>query len=182
MRKLQRPLGFTGWRWDLLEEVRGRTLEIGCGWGSNFDHYPAEASILAFDIEPVRARSAHNKRSRVLLSAADAQQIPHPNHSFDSVVGTLVFCSIPQPHAALAEIRRVLKPNGKLFLIDHVRSHHHWLGSTQELLNPLWNTVTGGCNLNRDNESMVSEAGLKIEKLKVGWFGVLKLWVANRDA
>ena len=164
-----------------METVRGRTLEIGCGLGSNFEHYPAEASILAFDIEPARVRSARNKRSRVLLSAADAQQIPYPNHSFDSVVGTLVFCSIPQPHIALAEIRRVLKPGGKLFLIDHVLSHHHWLGSTQELLNPLWNTVTGGCNLNRDNARLVNEAGLKIETLKVGWFGLLKLLIANSE-
>lgn len=180
MRKLNRPFGFTGWRWDLLETVRGQTLEIGCGWGSNFGHYTAEASIFAFDIEPARARSAHTKRSRVLLSTADAQQIPHPNQSFDSVVGTLVFCSIPQPQIALAEIRRVLKPGGKLFLIDHVRSHHHWLGSAQELLNPAWNTISGGCNLTRDNETMIKDSGLKIERMRVGWYGLLKLLIASR--
>ncbi len=117
-----------------------------------------------------------------ILDVPHVQQIPHPNHSFDSVVGTLVFCSIPQPHIALAEIRRVLKPGGKLFLIDHVRSHHHWLGSTQEFLNPLWNTVTGGCNLNRDNETMIKDSGFKVERMKIGWYGLLKLLIANRDA
>jgi ubiquinone/menaquinone biosynthesis C-methylase UbiE len=179
MRKATRPFGFTGWRWDLLDEVRGQTLEIGCGLGGNFDHYPADSSVLAFDIDPLRVRSAKNKRSAVRLSAADAQQLPYPNHSFDSVVGTLVFCSIPQPKLAIAEIQRVLKHGGKLFLIDHVRSHHHWLGTTQEALNPAWNKITGGCNLNRDNEKMIKESGLKIERLKIGWYGLLKMIVAQ---
>jgi cyclopropane fatty-acyl-phospholipid synthase-like methyltransferase len=75
MRKLNRPFGFGGWRWELLGQVRGRTLEIGCGWGHNFAHYPAEASVAAFDLEPARVRSAAQRGAPVRLSIADAQRL-----------------------------------------------------------------------------------------------------------
>jgi ubiquinone/menaquinone biosynthesis C-methylase UbiE len=112
------------------------------------------------------------------LSAADAQRLPFPTAHFDSVVGTLVFCSIPDPQQALAEIRRVLKPGGRLFLIDHVRSHQSWLGHTQDFLAPAWLAVTGGCNLNRNTEATVRATGYDLERLEIGWGGLLKLMVA----
>ena len=180
MRKSTRPFGFGGWRWELLDGVQGRTLEIGCGWGDNFDYYPSGMALSALDLELERVRSAAQRQNPMIsirVTAADAQQLPFPDSSFDSVVGTLVFCSIPNPPQALAEIRRVLKPAGRLYLIDHVRSHRQWLGGTQDLLAPAWLAVTGGCNLNRDTESTVRRAGFEIEKLKVGWGGLLKLMI-----
>jgi ubiquinone/menaquinone biosynthesis C-methylase UbiE len=182
VRKTTRPFGFGGWRWELLGDVRGRALEIGCGWGHNFDHYPDGLSLSAFDLEIDRVRSAAQRpvpQLSVRVAAADAQQLPFPEGNFDSVVGTLVFCSIPNPPQALAEIRRVLKPDGRLYLIDHVRSHQQWLGRTQDFLAPAWLTVTGGCNLNRDTETTVRRAGFEIEKLKVGWGGLLKLMIVS---
>ncbi|MBM4425229.1 MAG: class I SAM-dependent methyltransferase [Chloroflexi bacterium] len=180
MRKETRPFGFGGWRWELLGDVRGRALEIGCGWGHNFDHYPSEISVSAFDVEMDRVREAARRGHSIRLAAADAQQLPFPDVRFDSVVATLVFCSIPDPAAALGEIRRVLKPDGRLYLIDHVRSHHHWLGRAQDFLAPAWLWATGGCNLNRDTESTVRRAGFEIEKLKVGFGGLLKLMVSTK--
>lgn len=182
MRKTSRPFGFGGWRWELLGDVRQRTLEIGCGWGHNFDHYPPGASVSAFDIDVGRVRSAARRRKPgqpIRLAAANAQHLPFPDHHFDSVTGTLVFCSIPDPAQALAEIRRVLRPDGRLYLIDHVRSHHEWLGLTQDFLAPAWLAVTSGCNLNRDTESIVRRAGFEIDRLKIGFGGLLKLMIAK---
>jgi ubiquinone/menaquinone biosynthesis C-methylase UbiE len=182
MRKESRPFGFGGWRWELLGDVQGQILEIGCGWGHNFDHYPSNIPIAAFDIDLDRVRSASRQRASgrpIRLAAANAQQLPFPDSYFDSVVGTLVFCSIPDPAQALAEIRRVLNPDGRLYLIDHIRSHHKWLGQTQDFLAPAWLAVTGGCNLNRNTESTVRQAGFEIEKLKAGFGGLLKLMIAK---
>jgi len=178
-RAVRRPSGFAGWRWDLLGNVTGRTLEVGCGWGHNFDHYPAAASVAAFDYDPARVRDAAKRRAPIPLSIADAQHLAWADRQFDSVVGTLVFCSIPQPESALAEIRRVLKPQGRLFLLEHVRSHHEWLGALQDALNPAWHWITGGCNLNRDTEGTLRAAGFAVEQRRVLYAGLLKLMVAR---
>jgi SAM-dependent methyltransferase len=179
MRRPTRPFGFAGWRWELLGEVRGRTLEIGCGWGHNFAHYPAAAAVTAFDYDAGRVRAAARRRFPVPLAVADAQHLGWTDRAFDSVVGTLVFCSIPQPALALAEVRRVLKPGGRLFLVEHVRSHHAWLGHAQDALAPGWRWLTGGCNLNRDTEATVRAAGFAIERWKTGYAGLLELIVAR---
>ena len=174
-----RPWGFAGWRWELLGAVTGRTLEIGCGWGRNFRHYPDPAAVTAFDVNPLRLAAAAALGSSVHLAEADAEHLSWDSHSFDSVAGTLVFCSIPQPAAALAEARRVLRPGGRLYLVEHVRSHHGWLAQAQDWLAPAWLWGTGGCHLNRDTEAAVHSAGFEIERLKIGFGGLLKLMVAR---
>lgn len=182
-RALGRPFGFGGWRWDLLGEVQGRTLEIGCGWGHNFAHYPAEAAVVAFDYELERVRAAARRPAfragRIPLAVADAQHLAWADRTFDAVVGTLVFCSIPRPELALAEVRRVLRPGGRLFLVEHVRSQHAWLGGLQDALAPAWLRVTGGCHLNRETEATVRAAGFALERRRTGYGGVLKLLVAR---
>jgi ubiquinone/menaquinone biosynthesis C-methylase UbiE len=181
----RRPWGFAGWRWDLLGEVSGRALEIGCGWGHNFAHYPAETPVLAFDVELARVRAAAGRRlpraaeAFPVLLVADAHHLPWPDGSFAAVVGTLVFCSIPRPAAALAEVRRVLQPGGHLFLLEHVRSHRPALARLQDRLAPAWLRVTGGCNLNRDTEGALCAAGFEVERRRVAYAGLLKLMVAR---
>lgn len=179
MRQHTRPFGFGGWRWELLSEVRGHTLEVGCGWGHNFAHYPSEVAVSAFDLNPERVSTAGRRQASVALSVADAQQLAWAAHTFDTVVGSLVFCSIPRPEQALAEIRRVLKPTGRLFLLEHVRSHHEWLGQLQDGLAPAWLWATGGCHLNRDTETTVRAAGFAIERRVLGYGGLLKLMITR---
>lgn len=179
VRALRRPGGFAGWRWELLGQVHGRVLEIGCGTGYNFEHYPAGAVVTAFEPDAERLRIAAARRAPVRLARADAEQMAWPAQSFDSVIGTLVFCSIPHPAQALSEVRRVLRPSGRLYLVEHVRSHHAWLGTVQDWLALAWHWGTGGCNLNRDTEATVRAAGFEIETLKLGYGGLLKLMIAK---
>jgi SAM-dependent methyltransferase len=179
LRKALRPRSFAGWRWELLGQVRGRTLEIGCGSGFNFEHYPGGLPVTAFEVDAERLQAAADRSSPVALVRADAEQLAWPSQSFDSVVGTLVFCSIPHPAQALAEVQRVLRPGGRLYLVEHVRSQHAWLGQMQDWLAPVWHWGTGGCNLNRETEATVRAAGFEIETLKIGYAGLLKLIIAK---
>lgn len=183
MRTPKRPWGFAGWRWEVLTGLRGRVLEIGCGWGHNFGHYPAEAEVLAFDPDAGRVRTAARRRTlrspAITVAVADAQHLAWADHSFDAVAGTLVFCSIPRPELALHEARRVLRPGGRLYLVEHVLSHQAWLGQVQNALAPAWCAVTGGCHLNRDTEAAVRAAGFEVVRRRVGFGGVLKLLVAE---
>ena len=179
MRALRRPLSFAGWRWELLGYVQGRTLEIGCGRGFNFAHYPAGVTLTAFDVDAARLRQAARRRVPVRLVQASAEQLPWPAQTFDSVVGTLVFCTIPDAPQALAEARRVLRPGGRLYLVEHVRSHHAWLGAAQDRLAPAWHWAANGCHLNRDTETAVRAAGFELERLTLGYSGLLKLMIAK---
>jgi SAM-dependent methyltransferase len=183
LRQAKRPRSFAGWRWELLGQLRGRTLEIGCGSGANFEHYPAGLPVTAFEMDPDRLRAAARLVARppapVALARADAEHLAWPSQTFDSVVGILVFCSIPHPAAALAEARRVLRPGGRLYLVEHVRSAHGWLGGAQDWLAPLWHWGTGGCNLNRETEASVRAAGFEVETLKIGYASLLKLMIAK---
>jgi SAM-dependent methyltransferase len=178
-RRARRPWGFGGWRWELLGQVQGRTLEIGCGWGHNFAHYLEGTRVTGFDLDPARVRSARAHRAPIPLAIADAHQLAWASQTFDSVVGTLVFCSIPEPARALSEVRRVLKPGGRLYLVEHVRSHQAWLGALQDALAPAWHWATGGCNLNRNTEGAVRAAGYEVERVRVGFGGLLKLMIAR---
>ncbi len=181
VRPVRRPGGFAGWRWELLGSVQGRALEIGCGSGDNFEYYPpgAGVAVTAFDTSAERLRTAVRRRAPINIAIADAERLAWPAQSFDAVVGTLVFCSIPDPARALAEVRRVLRPGGRLYLVEHVRSHHAWLGQVQDWLAPAWRWSMGGCNLNRDTEATVRAAGFEIETLRLGYYGMCKLMIAK---
>lgn len=103
---------------------------------------------------------------------ASAEQLPFPNNSFDTVVGTLVFCTIPYPEQALGEIRRVCKSEGQILLFEHVRLDHPFYGRLQDWLTPFWKKLCDGCHLNRNTLSIIEKAGFTITHVKHHYKGL----------
>lgn len=155
----------------LAADMNGRILELGCGTGLNFAHYPATAEVTA--IEPLdefrtfAAERAKTARARITVQDGDAQSLPFPDASFDGGLETLVFCSVPDVSQGLRELRRVLRPGAPARFVEHVRSPHTLHAALQDLFNPLWRWAMDGCNLNRDTVRTVEAAGFRIEEVRV---------------
>jgi ubiquinone/menaquinone biosynthesis C-methylase UbiE len=168
----------------VLAEARGTVLEVGAGTGANLPLYPAGAQVTAVELRPERLAAAARKaqaagRRDILVAAADAHDLPFADAAFDTVVGTLVFCSIHNPLAALAEIRRVLRPGGRLLLLEHVRGQTPWTRRLSDWLHPLWFAVQGECHLNRETAQTVAEAGFQIERTVSRGRGLLQIISAS---
>ena len=160
---------FQHWRTELFERLPvGDVLEVGVGTGKNLPYYPKTARVTAIDIsEKMLARAAKKTSpAKVHLEQMDIEELRFPDGTFDAVLGTFVFCSVPDPVRGLAEIRRVLKPDGKLLLLEHVRPEGR-LGTLFDLLNPIVAHVVGA-NVNRETEANIRRAGftrLSVERL-----------------
>lgn len=144
--------------------ARGVTLEIGVGSGLNIPYYSSEIEKL-YALDPseelLRKAVRLSKRSTfpVVPLCHPAERIPLPNASIDSVVMTWTLCSIADPLAALAEIRRVLTADGKLIFIEHGRAADAAVVRWQDRLTPIWRRFTGGCHLNRPIDSLLAHGG-----------------------
>ncbi|MFQ5666948.1 MAG: class I SAM-dependent methyltransferase [Candidatus Binatia bacterium] len=154
----------------LAGDLAGRVLEVGCGTGLNFKHYPAAAEVTA--IEPLEEfRTFATERARavdahVTVQDSDAQALPFPDHAFDAALGTLVFCSVPNVLQGLQELRRVVRPGAPVRFFEHVRSERTLGATAQDLFNPLWRWLMDGCNLNRDTVAAIRTAGFEIVKIQ----------------
>lgn len=175
-------IGLRQLRRRLLREVTGSVLEIGVGTGANLDYYNGVERVTAVDVHMGRLQGASNKglaREQATfpyaVNLADAQQMPFAADQFDTVVGALVFCSIPDPARALAEIRRVLRPNGRLLLLEHVRGQNPIARRLTDWLQPPWFALQNECHLNRETETAVSTAGFNIKATSTHGWGVLQL-------
>lgn len=157
-------------RRDLLAGVRGVVVEVGSGAGSNFSHYPPEVSeVIA--IEPdahLRERSelaARGAPVRVKVLDATADSIPLANESADTVVFSLVLCSVSSPRRALAEAKRLLRPGGELRLYEHVRASEKREARLQDRIDVVWPHLAGGCHCNRNTEASILEAGFTVDRV-----------------
>ncbi len=157
-------------------QVRGRVLEVGVGTGVNLPLYPSEATVVALDHSAPMLRQALHRRARAHVWAvqADVHRLPFPAGAFDAVTGSLVFCSVSQPLQALAEVRRVLCPGGRLLLVEHTRGEGPgaWL---TDRLHPLWLAWNGVCHLNREPGRLVREAGFRIRREEARILGIFRL-------
>ncbi|AQQ52638.1 class I SAM-dependent methyltransferase [Planococcus lenghuensis] len=177
---IMKPLetgGFGAIRENLLREATGRVLEIGAGTGVNFPYY--DAAVEAVDaIEPdddMRNQSHERVREATVpirLHAVRAENLPFPDQSFDTVVATLVFCTIPHPTLALREIERVSKPGARVLFFEHVRLDQPALGKIQDALTPLWKKAADGCHLNRDTLGMIQQSKLDVTNVDSHYKGV----------
>lgn len=171
----------------LAARTFGLVLDVGAGTGANFAHYSEAArAVVAVDPElrmlaAARARAA-SARPPVRLVAASAEELPFRSASFDSAVATLVFCTIPDPARAIAEIERVLAPGGRLLMLEHVRSHTPLVAVLQDAATPLQRLVAAGCHLNRRTQSLVARSGFRVDALRERFRGTIVELEATRAA
>lgn len=159
-------------RQETAGQAYGVILEVGVGTGLNFSWYRPEQVERVEAIEPDSAMLAYaRERVRqagvpIRLTQASIEALPFADASFDSVVVTLVFCSVEDSAQGMQEIKRVLKPQGTLFLFEHVRSQSAWVARLQDALVPLTTRLFGNCHWNRDTARTVQEAGFAITHVR----------------
>ncbi len=150
-------------------EATGMVLEIGAGTGANFPYYRRAEKIVVIEPDPFMLRRAVKRARRLGLEIefhqAVAEALPFPDASFDTVVATLVFCTVADPARALAEVRRVLKPGGAFRFIEHVRAEGAAAGA-QDVLTPVWEEFGAGCHLNRRTVDAIKAAGFEVEVMR----------------
>lgn len=179
MESLMERSNYGQWRGLLWNKVEGsRILEVGVGTGRNFPYYPASAEITAIDFsEKMLSRARQKAREhdvKVDLRQMDVQSLNFEDNTFDTVVATFVFCSVPDPVKGLMEIKRVCKPSGKVLLLEHVLSANRILTFLMNLANPIVVRVMGA-NINRKTVVNVAQSGLKVEKVTDLAAGIFKL-------
>ena len=157
-------VGLGKWRRWLVLGARGLTLDVGCGTGRNLPLYGPAARAIGLEPCPETLRKARRRWPRTPLVRGSAEALPFRDGAFDTVVSGLVFCSVPRPEVGLAEVRRVLKSDGQLRMIEHVRATTPWKARLQDFLQPAWTRLAGGCHPNRDTEQAVAAAGFAIEE------------------
>ncbi|MEK7814705.1 MAG: class I SAM-dependent methyltransferase [Chloroflexota bacterium] len=157
-------------RRHLLGGLAGRVLEIGAGTGANFRYYPPHVQVTAIEPSSHFLRRAKLKlaeaQATIELRQADAQALPFGDDAFDAAVATLVFCTVPDPLRALAEVRRVTVAGAPLLLIEHVRARTAGRRLMQNVWNPCQKILAGGCQVNRDTEATVRAAGFRVEEVE----------------
>jgi ubiquinone/menaquinone biosynthesis C-methylase UbiE len=169
--KATEEAGLRQMRHELLAGARGRVLELGAGTGLNLEHYPeAIESLTLVEPDPHMTKQLRPKLARAGIDAdvveGPAEQLPFPDGSFDTVVVTLVLCTVPDQGAALAEISRVLEPGGQFLFIEHVRSRNPALAKWQDRLEGPWRFLGDGCHCNRDTAAAIVASPLGIGEVE----------------
>ena len=166
-------------RQKVVPLASGRVLEIGIGSGLNIPFYDSSKVSHLWGLDPspdmwsiaLQNAAEHHLDAEYLQS--EAESIPLDDNVADTVVMTYTLCTIPEPETALTEIRRVLKPGGRLLFCEHGRSPDEDVRRWQDRLNPVWGKLSGGCNLNRPIAGLLEAAGFNLEGLQTmyipGW-------------
>lgn len=166
----------------VLGLAAGKVLEVGVGTGNNLRYYPEGCEVTGIDLSPGMLAKAKAKvkeaKVAVTLLEMDAQNLKFPDNHFDTVVATCVFCSVPDPLKGLQEIKRVCKPNGKVILLEHVRSENPILGKIMDILDPLTVRLIGP-HINRRTVENVQKTGMKIQSVEDQKTKILKLIIAE---
>jgi len=177
-------LGMLPLEWAALRELRrrafpplaGRVLELGVGTGVNLPLYSPGAEVVALELSAPMLARARRRPARAVVRPlqADAQRLPFVDGVFDVVAGSLLFCSLAEPARALAEVRRVLRPGGRLVLIEHTRGRGlgAWL---TDVLHPAWYAFNGVCHLNRRTAQAISAAGFQLARVEERVLGIFRL-------
>jgi SAM-dependent methyltransferase len=159
-------------RGDWVPNARGIVLEIGIGSGLNLPFYSEQVSRI-YGVEPspeleklARKRSVDKTMQVEFFSQSAEQSIPVPDQSVDTVVITWTLCSIADPTRALQQMKRTLKPSGRLIFVEHGRAPDSGVAAWQDRLTPIWKRIGGGCHLNRKIDDLLLNAGFTIDELR----------------
>ena len=159
-------------RQKIVPLAYGNVLEVGVGSGLNFDFYDATKVDRLYALDPSEEMWALAKKQldtsqiKIEFTKGYAEEIPLDSNSIDSIVITYTMCTIPDVEASLAEMRRVLKVHGELIFCEHGIAPDNSVRRWQNILNPIWKNVGGGCNLNRNIPELISDGGFKINNLE----------------
>lgn len=185
MRPLERAT-FRNYRRWLAARASGLLLEVGCGTGANLPHLSCGeiTSLVLSDVtlhrEVLHQRLADSCFDGAHLEESSAEELPFSSESFDTVLSTLVFCSVPDQLRGLGEVRRVLKPGGRFLFLEHVLPERNSLALPMRLVNPAWRIAAGGCNLTRRTVESMRRVGFRIDELRGDSTGILVAGVAMR--
>jgi SAM-dependent methyltransferase len=169
----------------LVRGLRGRVIEIGCGDGRAFEHYPPEVeAVLAVEPDPVARATAELRAAAagvpIEVVAGFAEQLPAEDQAFDAAVAIWVLCSVPDAASALREIGRVLVPQGEFRFYEHVRSPHIAFRALQRAVDSLyWTRALGGCRTTRDTETAIRASGFRVVSLERGFHSSSLLTVTS---
>jgi SAM-dependent methyltransferase len=167
---LSEHAGLAARRRALVQQASGRVLEIGTGTGLNVRHYPDDVDLVLTEPEPAMADRLRDRVAKLGRPAtvvlAGAEALPFPDDEFDTVVSTLVLCTVPDQDAALREISRVLKPGGRLLFMEHIRSGSPRWARWQDRLNPPWRAFAEGCNCNRPTLDVLAHSPLGVGEVE----------------
>jgi ubiquinone/menaquinone biosynthesis C-methylase UbiE len=162
-------------RAEWVSRARGEVLEVGIGSGLNLAFYPSEVRRV-YGVDPsaelqkmARKRTVGRPLDVEFLSQSAEESLPLHDRTIDTVVVTWTLCSIPDPLKALHQMKRVLKPDGRLIFIEHGRAPDSGVAAWQDRLNPIWKRIGGGCHLNRRIDDLLAAAGFQIEDLKTAY-------------
>lgn len=162
---------FAGWRKQLWNKIpKGRVLEVGVGTGKNFPFHPADTEVTGIDLSEGMLAKARQRACKLEYSLdlhqMDAQHLDFPDNTFDAAVATFVYCSVPNPKLGLQELVRVVKPEGQIILLEHVRiDRPAIIGKIMDWLDPLVVRLMGA-HINRRTAETVQQAGLVVEQIK----------------
>ena len=169
--------GLGRWRRELITQAFGQVLEIGAGTGVNLPYYNGVNRVVVSEVNDGMLRRAAARRITPHLNTdfvvSDAQYLPFAPGSFDTVIATLAFCTIPHPDLAFREVKRVLRPQGQLLLMEHIRARKSWAVAIQNHLTPYWCRIADGCHLNRDSLELAQSNGFAVAKRRYGLDGWL---------
>ncbi len=184
MEAIMEGLFFKTWRKKLWSKVEGyHILEVGVGTGKNFEFYPIEAQLTAIDFsEKMLKQALHNKHRKgvtVALDLMDIQSLAFADNSFDTVIGSFVFCSVPLPVKGLKELYRVCRPGGQLLLLEHVISSNTFIAKLMNIINPVILTLIGA-NINRNTVKNVKACGFSSVRIDERSGPIIKLIEARK--
>ena len=164
----------TALRARYVAQAQGRVLEIGIGSGLNLPHYSADVRSItgvdpAAELTDMAQRRAEQIDAEVNVLGISGEELPADDQEYDSIVCTWTLCSIPNPYRAVAEMRRVLKPKGKLIFVEHGKSDDTNIAKWQRRIEPLWKKIGGGCHLTRRADQLLADGGFALDSFESGY-------------